>query len=156
MTTRRQPQKFLWRLMRLPRIWYKIGLGSVVGRIFLILTTTGRKTGLPRETPLQYEEVDDAIYVASARGMDADWVRNIAANPHITVQVGAWHFEGTAEIVADPARIADFLQLRLESRPRMMGAMLRAEGLPPNPTRADLEALASRIVVVAIRPSSPE
>lgn len=156
MTTRRLPPKFLWCLMRLPRIWYKLGLGPVVGRIFLLLTTTGRKTGLPRETPLQYEEVHGVIYVASARGMDADWVRNIAANPHITVQVGAWHFEGTAEIVTSPARIADFLQLRLERRPRMMGAMLRAEGLPPNPTRADLEALASRIVVVAIRPSSPE
>ena len=156
MTTRRKPPKFLWRLMRLPRIWYKIGLGSVVGRIFLLLTTTGRKTGLPRETPLQYEEVNGAIYVASARGMDADWVRNIAANPLVTVQIRARRFEGTAEIVTSPARIADFLQLRLERRPRMMGAMLRAEGLPPNPTRADLEALATRIVVVAIRPVAPE
>jgi deazaflavin-dependent oxidoreductase (nitroreductase family) len=156
MTTRRKPPKFLWRLMRLPRIWYKIGLGSVVGRIFLLLTTTGRKTGLPRETPLQYEEVNGAIYVASARGMDADWVRNIAANPLVTVQIRARRFEGTAEIVTSPARIADFLQLRLERRPRMMGAMLRAEGLLPDPTRADLEALAARIVVVAIRSVVPE
>jgi deazaflavin-dependent oxidoreductase (nitroreductase family) len=142
--------------MRLPRIWYKVGLGPVVGRIFLLLTTTGRKTGLPRETPLQYEETDSVIYVAAARGMDADWVRNIVANPRVTVQVRARRFEGTAEIVTDAARIADFLQLRLERRPRMMGAMLRAEGLPPNPTRADLESLAARIVVVAIRPVAPK
>jgi deazaflavin-dependent oxidoreductase (nitroreductase family) len=156
MTTRRRPPRVLWRLMRLPRIWYKVGLGPVVGRIFLLLTTTGRKTGLLREAPLQYEEADGVIFVAAARGMDADWVRNIAANPRVTVQVRGRRFEGTAEIVTDPARIADFLQLRLGRRPRMMGAMLRAEGLPPDPTRADLESLAARIVVVAIRPVAPE
>lgn len=150
MTERRKPPRFVWRLMKLPRIWYKLGLGPIVGRIYLILTTTGRKTGLLRETPLQYEEADGVIYVGSARGTEADWVRNILANPNVSVRLKAGQFEGVAEVITDPGRIADFLQLRLERRPRMMGAMLRAEGLPPNPTRADLEAYAARTAVVAI------
>jgi len=40
---------------RLMKALYAVGLGPVVGRLVLLLTTTGRKTGLPRVTPLQYE-----------------------------------------------------------------------------------------------------
>jgi deazaflavin-dependent oxidoreductase (nitroreductase family) len=148
---RRLP-KFMWRLMKLPRIWYSIGLGPVVGRLMLILTTTGRKSGLPRATPLQYEERDGLIYVASARGQRADWFRNIVADPRIEVQIGARRFRGLAEPITDPACIADFLELRLRRHPRMMGAMLRGEGLPARPNRAQLEQFAAKIAVVAIRP----
>ena len=35
---------------------YKRGFGPT--RVVLLLTTLGRKSGLPRTTPLQYEEVD--------------------------------------------------------------------------------------------------
>jgi len=43
---------------------YRAGLGPVIGRVVLLLTTTGRRSGLPRVTPLQYEQIDGAIYVA--------------------------------------------------------------------------------------------
>lgn len=141
----------VWRLLKLPRLWYALGLGPVVGRLILLLTTTGRKTGLPRMTPLQYEEQDDVIYVASARGRQADWFRNILANPRVEIRVKARRFYGQAEPITDPARVADFLELRLERHPRMMGAMLRGEGLTARPDRAQLEKLAAKIAVVAIR-----
>ena len=47
----------------------------------LLLATTGRRPGQPRVTPLQYEEVDGVIYVASARGQRADWFQNALARP---------------------------------------------------------------------------
>ena len=34
---------------------YKMGLGSIIGHLVLLLTTSGRKTGKRRVTPLQYE-----------------------------------------------------------------------------------------------------
>jgi len=37
------------------RLLYRLGLGPLVGRVVLLLTTTGRKSGLPRVTPLQAE-----------------------------------------------------------------------------------------------------
>ena len=151
MDFRRLPVK-VWRLLKLPRLWYALGLGPVVGWLILLLTTTGRKTGLPRVTPLQYEEQDGVIYVASARGQQADWFRNILANPRVEIRVKARRFYGQAEPIADPARIADFLELRLKRHPRMMGAMLRGEGLPARPDRTQLEKLAAKIAVVAIRP----
>ena len=64
----RQLKKYLWRLMRIPpRVAYAIGLGPLIGRHVLLLTTTGRKSGLRRVTPLQYEEIDGVFYIGSAR-----------------------------------------------------------------------------------------
>ena len=73
--------KVAWHLLKLPaRILYALGLDSLQGRFVLLLTTIGRKSGLPRATPLQYEEVDGQYRIASARGTEADWYRNILAN----------------------------------------------------------------------------
>jgi hypothetical protein len=38
---------------------------------------SGRTSGLPRTIPLQFEEVDGEIYLALARGQEADWFKNI-------------------------------------------------------------------------------
>ncbi len=136
----------------LMRTLYRLGLGHFIGGMILLLTTTGRKSGLPRVTPLQYEEVDGLVYVASALGTKADWYRNILANPCVQVQVGPRRFEGMAETVTDPGRIADFLELRLKRHPKMVGAILKSEGLPEAPSRAELEEYAQRLAMVIIRP----
>lgn len=119
--------------------------------LVLVLTTTGRKSGLPRQTPLQYEEIEGVYYVGSARGVQADWYRNILADPRVEVQVGEEHFAGEARAIADVKEVADFLQYRLERRPHMIGAIMQAEGLPRKHTRADLENFAADKAVVAIR-----
>jgi deazaflavin-dependent oxidoreductase (nitroreductase family) len=131
---------------------YRLGLGPLIGHFILLLTTTGRKTGLPRVTALQYEDLYGAIYVGSARGTRADWFRNIRANPCVEVRVGNRHFVGMAETVTDVSRIADFLELRQKRHPRMVGAIFKSEGLPGVPSRAELEAYASRLAMVIIRP----
>lgn len=148
MTERRMPAG----PSRLFKLLYAIGFGPLVGRVILLLTTTGRKSGLPRITALQYEEVDGAIVVGSARGTRSDWFRNIVADPRVQVQVRSRRFRGLAEPVTDAARIADFLELRLRRHPRMVGAILRSEGLPARPDRGQLEAYAARIALVVIRP----
>ena len=145
---------FPWRLMRflnrhlMPKTKPEVKLSGLV----LLLTTTGRKSGLPRQTRLQYEKYDGVIYVASARGQQADWFRNIVANPHVEVQIEGQSLRGLAEPITDPARIADFLELRLERHPRMIRAMLLSHGLLARPDRAHLEQLAAKLAMVAIRP----
>lgn len=142
---------FFFRLIHLPpRLLYALGLGPLIGRLILLLTTTGRSSGKRRVTPLQYEEIDGAIYLGSARGAKADWYRNIAANPEVEVRVGARRFRATAETVSDPQRIADFLEVRLRRRPKMIGAMLRSEGLSEQPSRAQLEQYAAKLTMVVI------
>ncbi len=137
---------------RLVKALYAVGLGPIVGRLVLLLTTTGRKTGLRRVTPLQYEEMDGAIYVASSRGQKADWFSNVVANPQVEVRVKSRRFRGIAETTTDPKRIADFLEERLRRHPKMIGRILRWEGLPAKPSRAQLEEYAAKLALVVIRP----
>lgn len=145
---------FFYRIMRRlnPRIArnYQKGFGPT--RMVMLLTTTGRKSGLPRVTPLQYEEIDGAYYLGSARGAHADWFRNIHACPRVSIQIGQRTFQGIAEPVTDPARIADFLALRLKRRPISIGLVMRLEGLPLRYTRSDLERFAAQKKMVIVRP----
>ncbi|MEO7001147.1 MAG: nitroreductase family deazaflavin-dependent oxidoreductase [Ktedonobacterales bacterium] len=66
-------------------------LGSSTGAIqFLLLTTTGRKTGKPRTQPLGYFHASELLYVvASNWGSDKApaWYLNILANPTVRVQI---------------------------------------------------------------------
>ena len=132
---------------------YRLGLGPIVGRLILLLTTTGRKSGLPRLTALQYEEVNGAFYLGSSRGAKADWYRNIQADPRVHVQVKGRRFAGTGEPVSDPERVADFLELRLQRHPRLIGMILKSEGLPEKPSRAELKEYARKIAIVIVRPN---
>jgi deazaflavin-dependent oxidoreductase (nitroreductase family) len=150
---RKHTPKFFWRSIRFPpRLLYALGLGPLYGRLVLLLTTTGRKSGRTHVTPLQYEEVEGVFYVAAARGQKADWFRNIVANPNVEVQVKSRRLRGLAEPITDPERIVDFLELRLRLHPRMMKAMFRCAGLPAEPTRDQLEQYAKKRALVVIRP----
>ncbi len=145
--------RFMWRLFNFgPRVAYAVGLGAIVGKFVLLLTTYGRRTGLPRVTPLVYERLGDTIRVASARGPSADWLRNIRVNPRVIVRAGGWRFDGLAEVTTDPGSIADYLQHQFNRNPRAFGAILRAEGVASPPTREDLVRFAPKRPMVTIHP----
>jgi deazaflavin-dependent oxidoreductase (nitroreductase family) len=60
------------------------------GTITLLLTTTGRKSGEERTTPLIYQEHNgDHLLVASKGGSDEPpaWYLNLQADPSVQVQV---------------------------------------------------------------------
>jgi len=139
-----------------PQIAYALGLGPLIGRKVLLLTTTGRKSGLPRVTPLQYEEMDGCYYLGSAMGTQADWYKNLKANPRVEVRVGRKKFQGIAETSTDIDRLADFLEYRVEHNPRMLGAIMKAHGFPAKPSRQQLEEYSINRALVIIRPVEAE
>lgn len=66
-------------------------LGRVAGMPVLLLTTTGRRSGRPRTTPLTYfESGADLVVVASNGGEDRPpaWWLNLCANPRATITRG--------------------------------------------------------------------
>ncbi len=144
--------RFLLRLLHLPpRLAYAIGLGSLMGRFVLLLTTTGRKSGRRRVTPLQYEEINGNFYLGASLGGKSDWVRNIQADPQVEIRVKRRCFSGRAEIIQDTGQIADFLELRLQRHPKMIGAIMRSDGIPSPPQRSDLEEYATRLILVVVK-----
>ena len=66
-------------------------LGRVAGMPVLLLTTTGRRSGRERTTPLTYFQSDsNLVIVASNGGEDRPpaWWLNLRADPHATVTIG--------------------------------------------------------------------
>ena len=85
---------FLYRLTR-----GAIG-GQMAGLKVLLLTTTGRKTGKQRTTPLFYvSDGDNLAIVASNGGSDQPptWWLNIKNNPEVEVQIGRRTMRARAE-----------------------------------------------------------
>jgi deazaflavin-dependent oxidoreductase (nitroreductase family) len=71
--------------------WYRLLGGRLAGGNTLLLTSIGRRTGLPRTTPLLFvREGGDYVIIASNGGDDPypGWWYNLRANPEVEIQVG--------------------------------------------------------------------
>src|SRR5258705_12091621 len=76
------------------------------GRL-LILHTTGRRSGQPRETPLSYtKDGDTYVAIASDGGSphDPDWYLNLQADPDAEVEGRGRRLRGRAETVGGDER----------------------------------------------------
>ncbi|MSO96346.1 MAG: nitroreductase family deazaflavin-dependent oxidoreductase [Thermoleophilia bacterium] len=78
------------------RAIYRLTGGRVLGRVagmpVLLLTTTGRRSGHLRTTPLTYfEDGDTIVIVASNGGEDTPpaWWLNLSADPRASITIGA-------------------------------------------------------------------
>jgi len=77
------------------------------GTTVLILTTTGRRSGEPRSTPLIYQpHGDDYVVVASKGGAPEHpaWYLNLEADPDVEVQVKADKFKARARTATGTER----------------------------------------------------
>jgi deazaflavin-dependent oxidoreductase (nitroreductase family) len=69
------------------------------GTTVLILTTTGRRSGEPRSTPLIYGRRDDDYVVVASKGGAEEhpaWYLNLAEQPEVSVQVRGDRFKAHA------------------------------------------------------------
>jgi deazaflavin-dependent oxidoreductase (nitroreductase family) len=70
-----------------------------------LLETMGRKTGKRRRTPVGDGRLGNQFWLVAEHGMDAGYVRNIAANPRVRLNlrdgVKARWYEGTAQLLPD-------------------------------------------------------
>jgi deazaflavin-dependent oxidoreductase (nitroreductase family) len=110
---------FKW-LFKIPIVQYRLGLGWMIGRYILLLTTIGRKSGKPRHTPLEYvyDRDHDRYRIAAGWGGQTDWFRNLSKDPHVIVQVGRRRFNAIAERACDE-EVARFMKHVSERHPDM-------------------------------------
>lgn len=84
------------------------------GTEILILTTTGRRSGEPRSTPLIFTPFGDAsVVIASKGGADQppEWFLNLEADPEVEVQIRAQRFPARARIAAPDEKPALWKQM---------------------------------------------
>ncbi len=79
---------------------------------YCYLTTTGRKSGQPREIEIWFGLAGITLYLLSGGRDNSHWVRNIREIPAVTVRIAGQVFHGTARLVA-PATEEDALARRL-------------------------------------------
>jgi deazaflavin-dependent oxidoreductase (nitroreductase family) len=74
-------------------------LGSLASEQFCYLTTRGRRTGLPREVEIWFGLDGRTAYMLSGGRDRSDWVRNILADPVVTVRIADSEFAGQGRAV---------------------------------------------------------
>jgi deazaflavin-dependent oxidoreductase (nitroreductase family) len=108
-----------------------------------LLETTGRRTGLPRRTPVCDGLEGKTFWLIAQRGRTADWVRNIEANPRVRVKVSGlrtgWR-AGTAHILDgdDPGERQRLLS-RANIARRLCLCTTKAVNMSPLTVRIDLD-----------------
>jgi deazaflavin-dependent oxidoreductase (nitroreductase family) len=93
------------------RLLLQSPLGPMLSRTpmgrFLVLHTTGRKSGEPRQTPLSYTKDGDAYVVIASDGGSPhhpDWYANLVHDPDVEIEVGGRRRPAWAETVTGPDR----------------------------------------------------
>lgn len=100
-------KSFIRLILALYVFLYRLTGGRLGGNLLvirvLLLTTTGRKTGKKRTTPMGYIEHDGDYVIIGLFAIFIDtnpgWFYNLKTNPHSLIQVREKQFEVSAEIV---------------------------------------------------------
>lgn len=108
-----------------------------------LLETTGRRTGLPRRTPVCDGLEGETFWLIAQRGRAADWVRDIEANPRVRVKVSGlrsvWR-AGTAHILdGDDPRERQRLLNRANLARQFCQCTTKAVNTSPLSVRIDLD-----------------
>ena len=98
----------------------EVSSGPLAGKPHLIMTSTGAKTGEPREAVLSFVRDGEKYVVAGTAGgspTDPNWVHNVTVNPEVEVEVHRETFRARAEIVTDDATYQRLWDALVNSRP---------------------------------------
>ncbi len=82
-------------------------IGAHVGLPILLLTVTGRKTGLERVTPLVYFRDGESYFVVASDGgarRNPQWFKNLQVDPKARIQVGRRKLDVIARVAAGSER----------------------------------------------------
>jgi deazaflavin-dependent oxidoreductase (nitroreductase family) len=98
----------------------EVSSGPLAGRPHLIMTSTGARSGSPREAVLAFVRDREKYVVAGTAGgspTDPNWVHNVTANPEVKVEAQRRTFQARAQIVTDEATYRRLWDALVESRP---------------------------------------
>jgi deazaflavin-dependent oxidoreductase (nitroreductase family) len=133
--------------IRLPIALYRLGLGIAIGAApVMILTTRGRRTGLPRHTPLEYRQHGSKFYLVSVWGDRAQWVQNLLADPNVTIQFGHRTYAARGHVVEDAGELHRVAHLYRRQAPyiynTLLARLINEPSINPREAMANSDSLA--------------
>lgn len=145
---REPPGPIAARLARMPRHLYRLGLGRLLGRRFVLIEHTGRRSGLARQTVVEVLRHDPfSLDVAAAWGTRSDWFRNLSAHPEARVSTGSLRNRPAEASVVGPAEAAEVFRDYGARHPRAARALAKALDMP----LGDPERMAAVVPIVRLR-----
>jgi deazaflavin-dependent oxidoreductase (nitroreductase family) len=119
-------------------------LATPLGGWILLLRVRGRRSGLLRETPLNYVVAEGAAWVLAGFGPRTEWYRNLLAEPSVEAWLPGRRLACVATEVRDPA-----------TRDRIIPRVVRSTAVPSlsagiNPWTASDEEIARRLAWVPL------
>jgi deazaflavin-dependent oxidoreductase (nitroreductase family) len=114
---RRKPGSVARAVFGLMPIAYRLHLGRLFGHTFLLMWNRGRKSGKLYATALKtmsYDRKSGEVVICSVYGMDAAWMKNIAASPATRIQIAGTSYVPTQRILTEDEAFASTLRFRRE------------------------------------------
>ena len=153
-------KRMLRYLFRAPVYIYRWHLEWLFGKRLVLLTHTGRRTGLRRKTVLEvveYRKEGPEVIVANGFGPDSDWLRNIEVKSDEEVTIARQHFVACHRFLCEDE--ATKVIERYEHRNRFITPIVRAGftwllGWRYRASESDRRRLVKQIPLLAFTPRS--
>jgi len=152
-TTAGKAPLFLIPIFKLPVLLYRLRLGWLLGKRFLLLTHVGRRSGKMRRTilaVLRFDEQTKEIYAVSA-WKGSDWYYNIQAAPALQVESGFVRYVPLQRTLSSEEITATFLDYR-KQHPLFSRMICWIPGWKWDSTAEEFLDLARALHGVAFRP----
>jgi deazaflavin-dependent oxidoreductase (nitroreductase family) len=118
---------------------------------WMLLRTTGRRSGRPREVALGHALLDGTVYCAAGFGARTAWYRNLVTHPRVEIILPSGGFAGIAEPVTDPVELDRAWRALI----RALGVLGRAFVCRPDAPADVLAARTANLPLVRIRTVGP-
>lgn len=137
-----------------PKWLYRARLGFVFGSRFLLLEHTGRTSGKVYQTPLEvayYDGERDEYVVTSGTGTQADWYRNIQADPAVVIWVGSKRLLAAARFLSTEEAV-EVMKGYEERYPKTAEKLESKMGVSHDETQESWMAMMEQIPMIGFTP----
>ncbi|MBN2044827.1 MAG: nitroreductase family deazaflavin-dependent oxidoreductase [Anaerolineales bacterium] len=135
-------------------IWiFRLGLGGLLGKRFLLLNHIGRKSGLLRQAVLEvviHEKDSNTYYVNAGFGPKTQWLQNLRAHPNVSIQVGWRKWDVRAEVLS-PQQSGEVFRRFAEGN-KLAATYAKALGFEVDGSLDDYYQMGTMMIFVALRP----
>ena len=152
----KRPNPFMKFFFKAPLFMHKVGLGGwekIIGAEWMLISTTGRKTGKRRDSMvdvMDYDTSTDTYYIEAAYGSRADWFKNIKANPIFDAQVGRRKFKAQVQEL-DAAGTGEMLVRFFRRKPAYTRSVMAMVGMKFKDEN-ELREMGKNLTLLAVKP----
>ena len=143
-------------MFRLPIWLYRLGLGGLLGKRFVLVNHIGRKSGKPRQAVLEvvdYDKDSQRIVIAAAFGEKTAWYQNLLQQPETTIQLGWQKMDVIAEQLTSK-QSGDFMLSYAKAHPPEARVLAKFMGYEVDGSNEDWYALGEDLLMVSLDPTN--